>query len=125
MQTIPPEILERVDALADRLGVTASNLFETLSRQASVEAYSWPLAWVVGLATALVIKRALWRRLKRAKAEGEDMMEDPVCIILSIVLGAGSIGLLIAGMAGLASVIGRIANPDYYAMREILRAFGG
>lgn len=115
-----PEALARLDALAAKLNVTATHLWEVLTRQAYAEAAGTGLfvAFVVACAIAY---RILWRRC----APEKDYSWDEGSLFA---VGFGGVALLVMAtiaVIGMASSIGYIVNPEYFALSQVLGAIGG
>ncbi len=98
--------------LAGKLGTTADHLWVVLIRQAGVAAITdglWIVALTVAITAACKLIMFLYRR-------GEDEM--PLVVIVGIV---GVVMLFVWGIVA-QSIVTEIANPEYWALQQILSA---
>lgn len=121
MQTqIPPELLSRIDALADKLGVTAQFIWSVLLSQARVEATVDILTGV----GSIVLGYIFWRASNWAwqKAKNDDY-DNPGWILSGVLLGIGIVVLGIFAATNLYAAITPLINPNYWALQQIFQIF--
>jgi len=113
------QIMQRIDALAAKLGVTAQYIFSVYVAQAKVEAIR-DAATSFGCLLGIVAMVFAWKRLLK--------IED---LDVEIMSGAG-VSTAIAGALcavffciGLYSAIGEWLNPQYWALDALFHALGG
>ena len=109
------EILKRIDAMAAKLGVTAGQMWGVLVKQARIEAIEdicWGLFWLM---LAAICARIAWKGYK-----SDEDLGDAVMICGSVV---GIIFMLVA-MGYIAGTPGMLLNPQYWALKELLKAVG-
>jgi uncharacterized protein with PQ loop repeat len=108
------EILKRLDALAAKLNVTAAALWGVLIRQARIEAYQH-----IG---AVVVSILLWYGMYRAakylyKSDLDRELAVPLFIVMAIAFGI----TLFVFFGCLASLPTELLNPEYWALKQLLR----
>lgn len=110
---IQQQILSRIDALSEKLGVAADHLWPALVRYAMVKNAFFLLAWVVGAAIAI------WAIRNRPKSEG---YRDEVYVEALFPFGlAALIAILtLSGLFGLPEVVSGIFSPEIAALRELM-----
>lgn len=114
---INQELLSRLDALAAKLGTTASHLWAILLHQAYVVGYTDLGAGIVLAAIAVaggLIGRKMWVKFDDHYAEA-GLFGCVLCYFASL-------GCAIATVNLLYSAITELANPEYFALAEILKA---
>ena len=104
------EILDRLDLLGAKLGVTGAHAYEVLVRQEHIDAWSLTV-----LAVLLWVVSGYCFNLGRRYATMEERDQRMVSFIVSGFLLI--IGTLVAFHAA-----GRLLNPEYYAIQEIMEA---
>src|SRR5579872_5645879 len=112
------EILKRIDALADKLGIASSELWKVLLQQARVEAYI-DIGYV-GLGLALIVSGVLL--IRRGVKMGEDWEEYPKFSLPGVLLAAFGIPLF---FVYLHSTWTPLFNPSYWALQQILETIKG
>lgn len=108
------EILQRLDALAAKLGVAGEGLWEILVLQAKISGIV-DLIWVPIL--ALLAFGAI-RLMKWAEDQASDW--DGVMVLSCVVIFASTIALPFLFTAGIKELL----NPEYYALNKILTILG-
>jgi hypothetical protein len=110
MENLPQEVLDRLDLLADKLGVASGQVWEILINQASIDFYVslcvfilCAILEVVALRIGLKSKQGLW---------GGTPGYFIGCFI------PGVIGLM--SFADIIRNVGYLLNPEYYALTKIL-----
>lgn len=103
-----------LDALAARFGSTGAHLWLVLQRQAYVEFYV-ALAWC---ALAIGICAAIWRK---SVASWKDPLDEESSVVFAVGGVLCMVGLVVATI-GLFVALPGVLNPEYFALREILRA---
>lgn len=105
-----PEVLQRVDVLAAKLGVAGEHVWAVLVRQAHLEV-------LFNLAVAVACGYALRKLILFVRAHTND--DDlPVAVL-------GALGIAIVGMfflAALGYALTAALNPEYWALQQILEA---
>lgn len=106
------ELLNRLDALSAKIGVTVQYLWGTLLRQAHIEGYI-QLAWGIGEMIAIcVLVRIGWKHIKT----WDDWM--PAYLMAGFVV----LILFVFCCINLANFPTPLLNPDYWALSQILGA---
>lgn len=104
------ELLDRLDLLGAKLGVATAHIYDVLVRQAYVNAWRLTvLAVLLGIASGCCFN--LGRRYATMEERDQRMVSFIVSGFLLI------IGTLVAFHAA-----GRLLNPEYYAIQEIMEA---
>jgi hypothetical protein len=109
------EIFKRIDALAAKLGVTASQIWAVLVKQARIEAVEdicWALFWFL---LAGLLSRMAWHAHKKDEESSGEV------IVFGVITAVVCIGV---GMAFIAGTPGMILNPQYWALKRLAEAFG-
>lgn len=123
------EILKRLDLLAGRLGIAATQIWQFTVRQAWVGALS-SLLWLVSLLAVFIVSyrlfRGAWRNLPDDMAAYNSMAayndyNGAMCISIIVLSGAGMLITGIASISLLSGIVTRLLNPQYWAFQEILR----
>lgn len=115
---VAKEIFSRIDAIAAKLGVAANHFWPIYVKQVSVEAYSA----IALLAVGLLIGSLFWIRAATLKGCYFDCSDPTGKGVIAI---AGTVVLIIATLVLFingADIAGKLANPEYYAMNNILHA---
>lgn len=116
MQT---KIVEVIDALALQLGVAKEFVWEVLKTQQYVCAIQLLIVTLMLGTTAAI----MYRIMRRGFANEFDSYDENFTAQIFGVIG--TVLCTAFGTAALMSGIGRLVNPAYYALREVLRTFGG
>ena len=120
---LSPEVLAKLDALAQKLGVTAQYLWAILVRQARIEAIQEIICLV--LSCAVVCVAALWLRsiIKRVKSFDGFMLDLPIVEIMGFVATSvcGMVFLVIS-LCAVTNLPTLLFNPEYFALQQILGA---
>lgn len=115
MEKISEELLERLDLLAQKLGVTIDHLWRVLVRQAYIEV-CYAIFWII-LATFLTVLARYY-----IGKSIDTFKESSKCpggrIITSIVLGFVAFIFLLTAMIQCID-IGYLFNPEYYALEQM------
>lgn len=121
MESLIP-VLER---LAERLGTTVAHLWVVLTYQARIE-IATTIIYSVATAVGLVVLIRWWRRLAR-DGRTKDVLDgfDIGQIVAAVVVSVLVLILVVISIDRVAAVPTLIANPEYWALRQILDAVGG
>jgi hypothetical protein len=114
------EILKRVDALAEKLGVASGELWKILVQQAHIVAIQTGVEIVICGAISIVGYR--WMRRGFAAAEEDDWDSFPAVMIGGLLMFFG--GTLFA-IVNLIDVWTPLLNPQYWALQQILETIKG
>ena len=116
MEQLGPELLKRLDTLAQSLGVTVEYLWEILVRQGTIEGYLMIAGTFIALAFALA---GVWSFRKGLKYfESDDGDQGIPYTVIGIVVGlAGGVFTIVNGF----SAASYFLNPEYFALRQILK----
>lgn len=106
-----------LDRLSDSLGVGIDQLFESLMQQARI-AGTWNILWTLAAATGLYATLRWRRRSEPAYDDGEEAYRMVAYVVALVALCI--IALLASYWAATC-----FANPEYYAIHEILSSLGG
>jgi small-conductance mechanosensitive channel len=117
---VKEEILKRLDAIAEKLGVAAQHLWSVLVRQAYIESVAQVVTGILLIVAAVVIVRFVKRSYDREMTRQLNGLYDSHeaigqffgFVLCSIAIVAG-VSVITFGCLG-------IANPEYYALKEIL-----
>jgi len=122
--TLSPEILQRLDALAAKLGVTSQYIFGVLVRQAKFEAIENIMAALASSAVSAVCFIVVYRIVKyvRSPKYSHDEEWPFFCSFFSSLVGAVTFGIAASFLISIVSLLG---NPEYWALERILTALGG
>ncbi|MGC4375772.1 hypothetical protein WD019_02355 [Fictibacillus sp. Mic-4] len=108
---------EYIDAIASKLGVAAEHVYDILVKHAIVSGIrDIILALVLGAVTYGLVRLSKWLTTSDEAFEFESYA--PFVLFIGLVAFALAIISLYFG-------IGELINPEYYAIKEILDAFGG
>jgi len=118
MNNIDPEIFKRLDALAAKLGVTAERLWAVLVKQAGVELFVVLLSSLLLGAMAVVCFRLTGWFMRKAEDRGDGYG------IAAVLSGIACLILVIVTIAFLCEAPTLVMNPEYWALREILKVAG-
>jgi hypothetical protein len=115
VKEIDPELLKRLDAIAAKLGVGAGEAWRIFIHQAYVEAWTWlPFVILWTVVTVMLLKvAAICRRYQKDQNEDLYGLGAVVCYLACVGSSAG-IATCISSMVLI------LANPEAYALREIL-----
>ena len=111
------EILDRLDLLGAKLGVTGAHAYEVLVRQAHIDAWSLTV-----LAVLLWVVSGYCFNLGRRYATMEERDQRDSVVTTAMVSFIVSGFLLIIGTLVAFHAAGRLLNPEYYAIQEIMEA---
>jgi len=113
------ELLKRLDSLAEKLGTTGAYLWQVLVRQGRVEG----IADLVTAGLLGIIIFCLYKTIQlfHRKAEAEDTFDDFGWIVGQIIAGISLVLATVFLCVALYNGILEIANPEYYALHEVLQ----
>ncbi len=122
VENIPKEVLDRLDALANTLGVSIEYLWGVLVRQAYVEPIYTLAVSFVGLVAFCVCAYYFNRALNLIESNNDASF---AIFMLAGTGGAVSGPLFFINLGlGIKGFIQALANPDYYALKQILDIIG-
>lgn len=112
------QVLERVDALAAKLGVVGEHLWDVLVRQVYVDA-ALATFWVLAVCGVLAWTVRGFRN-HRAKSGERDLIMDDGAMgwVLGLVLLA-ILAPIVLGY-GIETIVTALTNPEYAALRKVL-----
>lgn len=112
-----PEIMKRLDVLAEKLGVTAQYLWGVLIKQARVEAIEDTLLFVVFAVVAYIGIKFFMDGFKEKYNEDSN---------LGAMLAGGSIGTIafVVSVCSFVDAITEWFNPAYFALHKVLEVIG-
>lgn len=124
MQTqsqIPQEILQKLDTLAQKLGVTAQYLWGVLVKQGRIEAITdlvVAAAWGAGFLSLGAL--AIWgfKQIKK-----EDCFDEGFLVGLLFTGGIGSLICLGLTISYTIATITPLMNPEYWALQQVMNLF--
>jgi len=110
--------LEAINALADKLGTTAENLWVILVAQANI-VFIYSVIGVVFIVVGDIVTIYLHKAIMKEK----DGWENPTTLaIVTIILSILSfVFTLIMVLELIPNMVTCIANPDYFAFKQILK----
>lgn len=106
--------------LAYKLGTTTEHLWGVLVAQARWEFISSTIQYGVILAFLLgfaKLARILWLNLNDEDWTGQHV----AFAVTTVIVGLAAIGLIVAGFDYLPMYVASIANPEYWALKQILK----
>lgn len=121
------EVVQEVLDRLDHLGELSGQGFEILVRQVYVEAVR-DIVWALILFTLVVIATTYLRRCgylggeQRYHLERENDRYDDTKSISSIVAGLLGALFLMIGLVATTNVVTKLINPEFYAIRYIVRS---
>lgn len=108
---------EILTTLATKPGIGVEALWEALKVQGAISSYV-DMAWIVVLIVAAFYLRKWWRwALKEREDRYDDMERIGPPTFVSIAYGV----IVIATFAGLPLTIAGFMNPNYWALRHVLK----
>ena len=113
------KVAEYIDAVAQKLGVAAEHVYGLLVRQ---QITSGVIDILTGLAVLFVIFAVVKYVLKRIDLEEYDLDE---IVLLGFIPVAIILGFGIFGFSFFTDGLKHVINPEYYAIKEIIKAVGG
>ena len=118
MEHIDPALLQRLDALAAKLNVTAQYLWAVMLRQAHIEAAT-DLVWAsISLTIALACGYFLLRVARMALANTWDS-ED--YLLKALVAGLVTLLAVVFFCINLQNAITPLLNPEFWALQQLLK----
>ena len=122
-ESFQDKIFGYIDAIAEKLGVAAEFVFAALVKQQIVKGISDLVIWIAFLIIFFIFLRLT---IKYSKGADLDDYEPNASAVFMTVFGFLSIILFLILTISLANYgpdyIGRIINPEYYALKEIIEA---
>lgn len=116
MNQIDPELLKRLDALTDKLGVGAHQAWQIFIRQAHIEALSW-VPWLILWIVAIFV--FVWGSKKLDVKAAESSEPDGWRVAQALMYAGVLLGACIC-MNCIVNVFLIELNPQAYALKEIL-----
>jgi len=114
-EEVQKKAMEMLEALAEKLGTTLEHLWEVLLLQAKVEAVEAGLVFLTGASVGLY---GLWLVNK-----ARDVKDNDDQAIRWFLGGALALIGLIPAFGNLLKLPTLLINPEYWALREVLRLF--
>ena len=120
------ELMQRLDALTAKMGVTSEYLWETLVGQAFIEA----MTSVVFVPIYVILVWFLFSRyikipVKSSRGGVEAVDDEFIGAIGRIFPGVLCLVLMVAALIRLEAMPTQLLNPEYWALKELLKALGG
>lgn len=120
MDKLTPEILQRLDALAAKFGVTVQYLWGVTVRQARVEAYE-SLFWFFLLNMVSVVILKLLAVMRKKNSELSVYEQDRGLVnAFDVAGGLAIVALTVASFANLDHAITPLFNPEYWAFQQFM-----
>lgn len=114
-------ISQVIDKLAEKLGATGAHLFEVIARQTVISGVVWSVIYLV-LIVLIPLLFAKSVRLVRTHGDAIYHSEWEALIILGMCVGGILLVILfLVAVFCLPDSIMMIFNPEYYAIKDILR----
>lgn len=108
------KVSEYIDAIAAKLGVAAEHVYDVLLRQQVVDGVTTLVSYAVALPLIALSIRFLYK-----KSDKYDLnIFGILAIVMSVVFGL----FLICGFVDCSDAVKKLANPEYYAIKEIIKA---
>lgn len=124
------KVFEYIDALAQKLGVASELIFRFVTKQVVTEGITYTALSLVGLLFVFVAYKVINKILawtKKDIVENDNEWADyPHSIISIIIIGVFSLICFILIVFNiLPESIMKIANPEYYTLKEIMSVING
>jgi len=123
MDKVADKALDLLKQLADRLGTTVEKLYPYFVRQVYLESITQLFGWLIGCAVVAIAALYLTRAARRKLAEVGPPDGD-----WTFALGLGYVVLVIVTILASSAIfynLPTILNPDYEAVRRIVRTATG
>lgn len=116
------KVLDRIDALAEKLGVAAEHIWEILVQQAPIEAWSNIVMTVITLTFCFTLVSIGFHRNSKGVKWMSDDNESPSIngLITWIPLAIGVI-MFVTAIFSASGWATQILNPEHYAWQQIQR----
>ena len=117
------EIIEMLKVLADKFGTTTEHLWRVLLEQALLSGITNVILLVVILVLTVMWVRFALERIKKEEENGYYSSDDDNigALWLTIILVIPFCGVV--SVLLIYDIVTAILNPDYWALREILRKY--
>lgn len=120
---VQDKVFQYIDAMADKLGVAVERVYEVMYKQMIVEGIISAVTAVISILIITVGTKYFLKLMNYLREKAEDTYEDrwSVLIVISwiiylILLVISIISLYI----DIPMTIGKLANPEYYLMKDIM-----
>lgn len=114
------ETTELLQQLAAKLGTTAEHLWTVMIRQAFISACTDLIFYATTIALVWIFIKKLPRLLGLLE-DSEDLPEFLYFLAL-IALAVITVGFVVVSIAMIPGTIAALANPEYWALKQILEA---
>ncbi len=111
------ETRKMIEALASKLGTTVEHLWEVLIRQAYISFWTDILYYLI---TAAIVLFAVKFSLKAWRKSDESTWNDDEWRMLPIGLCLFALILSIIAVVCVGDTVTKVANPEYWALKEVL-----
>jgi hypothetical protein len=118
------KLTEYLEIMAKKLGVAAEHLYEVLTKQAMVEGIIDLIFYPILFLIIFPIFIFCFKKYRYHEKEC-NWSEESNYMIASIISGVVAAALLIGVLATMPDSIGRIINPEYYAIQDLLDVLSG
>lgn len=108
------KVSEYIDAIAAKLGVAAEHVYDVLIRQQMVDGVTTLISYAVALPLIGLAIKLLYKK--------SDKYDLNVFGILAIIMSCVFIFFFICGFVDCSDAVKKLANPEYYAIKEIIKA---
>ncbi|MCP9283002.1 hypothetical protein [Bacillus safensis] len=113
-----------IDKLAAKLGVAAEHVYGVLVKQAVVGGVLSTLMMIVAIIVAVFLTKSLAEKSREYQKHVGEYGLNPYQVIHWFTVFA-LVVLSIAALTNGPDMVGKIINPEYYAIKEILDTIGG
>jgi len=110
------EVLQRIDALAAKLGVAAGEVWKILVKQSVVEAWqqvATGVVFVLVMVAFIYFGRWCWKRYEESGGYGDWNTSALIAYSLALIPA-------VIAICSVITAISRFVNPEYYALQVIL-----
>lgn len=121
-ESIQDKIFGYIDAIAEKLGVAAEYVFKVLVKQQIIHGITSIVVWLMSLIAVVVMMRFASHFDKKAREEEFMGTSDNWALVLWATSGFLGFILCLVTVLGGPDAIGKIINPEYYALKEIIEA---
>jgi len=113
-----------IDKLAAKLGVAAEHVYGVLVKQAVVSGVLSTLMMIAAIIVAVFLTKSLAKKSREYQKHVGEYSLNPYQVIHWCMVFALTV-LSIAALTNGSDMVGKIINPEYYAIKEILDTIGG
>lgn len=119
---VADQMLERIVALSDHLGITAEMLYDSYYTQYFLIKGVYGIALgLVLISITITLGYMFFVKYKTAVIDRSTRLIDHADLLVLIIVGISAVGFIITAIVYLLTSIPHILNPAYYATIELIR----